>query len=155
MGRARSAAGERALLGGLLALVVVASCSQPRPDFGLSIAGTEIASREAICNDTGGCGAGACPPPVAPLTVVRAAPPIKLDFTADGDVTEIGGSVWLGDTMAVAAIETFMLPAGVRSWTSKSMAVYGRYYLNVSAQWSRQSDRGFRGRVFLVEIVPP
>src|SRR5207244_2571500 len=72
---------HRIPLVGVLFLVLLASCAVPRPTVGLTIAGTHVAgSREGSFCQTGGCRRHrpARAPPVAPLTAVRAAPPLRL-----------------------------------------------------------------------------
>lgn len=139
----------------LIGLVVAASCSVPPPGISVSIAGTAVAlGPEDRCDDVGGCGIGACPPPIAPLTVVRAAPPIRFDFSVDGGPAEIAVSVWQGETMGVAPIETFVLTADTRSHVASKMTS-GRYYLIVTLRWARTFDVGESSRALRVEIVSP
>jgi hypothetical protein len=141
----------------LVALILVASCSLPRPAVGLSIAGTSVTpSREGSYCQHSGC-SGACgdtAAPVAPLTTVRASPPIRLDFSPEGEVTEIHVQIWQGERSSGQPIESFGLPGRQPSRTSTAMTA-GRYYLAVSIEWSRAFDRGDTSRAFLVEIVPP
>lgn len=147
----------RAMLGALVLLVLVASCAGPRPTVGLRVAGTEVLpSREGSYCQTGGCNTFCAdgPPPMAPLTVVRTATPVRLDFSAAGEATEISGQVWQGETLSGAPLESFVLSGSERSHTSTRMAA-GRYYLHVSVRWSRLFDSGGSGYAFLIEIAPP
>jgi hypothetical protein len=145
------------MLGALVVLVLAASCAPQRPTVGLAIAGTEVpASREGSFCQGGACG-GACgdgPAPVAPLTVVRSATPVRLDFSAGREVAEIAGHIWQGETLSGPSIESFVLSGPERSHTSTRMAT-GRYYLAVLVRWSRLFDRGDSARAFLVDISPP
>jgi len=148
---------HRIPLVGVLFLVLLASCAVPRPTVGLTIAGTHVAgSREGSFCQTGGCSSHCAdgPAPVAPLSVVRAATPVRLDFSAGGEVTKIHGDIWAGESLSGQPIESFDLGNGARAYTSKAMAA-GRYYMLVSLQWSRPLDSGDTGLAFHVEIVPP
>jgi hypothetical protein len=137
----------------LISLVLWASCSSPH-DVGLSIAGTTVsASREASCHDTG-CGGGACPAPVAPLTIVRTTTPVRLDFLVGSDVNQIHGGIWEGERMRAKTIEQFTLVAGARSYTTSEVKPGGRYYIFVMINWSTLLDRGDSSRAFLIDIAP-
>ena len=68
----------------------------------------------------------------APLTVVRAATPIRLAFVTGGEVNQIGGNIWQGETMAGQPIETFTLRSGARSYTTSQLKSGGRYYIAVT-----------------------
>jgi len=141
----------------VLFLVLLASCALPRPTVGLAIAGTNVpGSREGSFCQTGGCSSHCAdgPAPVAPLTVVRAGTPVRLDFTAGSEVTKIHGDIWPGESMSGQPTESFDLENGARTYTSRAMAG-GRYYMLISLQWSRPLDSGGTGLAFLVEIVPP
>ena len=139
----------------VIALVVLASCAQSRPDVGLTISGTTVpASRGGNCEDTG-CSGGACPPPVAPLTVVRATSPVRLDFVVGSEVDQINGNIWRGETMMEKTIETFTIEGDARSHTTAKLEPGGRYYIIATVQWSRVLDRGLTSRAFLVEIASP
>ena len=141
----------------VLLLVLLASCSLPRPTVGLAISGTNVAgSREGSFCQTGGCTSYCAdgPAPVAPVTMVSVAAPVRLDFSAGSDITTIHGDIWHGDSMSGQAIESFDLDSRERSYTSKAIAA-GRYYILIGLQWSRPLDRGDSGLAFLVEIVPP
>jgi hypothetical protein len=148
----------RRALATVIALVLWASCSLPRPDVGLTISGTTIpASREGSYCQSGGC-SGICadgPAPAATLTVVRATTPIRLDFVAGGDVNEISGNIWQGDTMAGRPIESFTLQSGARSYMTSQVKSGGRYYIAVLIRWSRLVDRGDTSYAFLIDIAPP
>ncbi|TMF77457.1 MAG: hypothetical protein E6I18_09065 [Chloroflexi bacterium] len=113
-------------------------------------------AREGSFCQTGGCSSHCAdgPAPVAPLTVVRAATPVRLDFSAGDEVTKIHGDIWAGESLSGQPIESFDLGNGARAYTSKAMAA-GRYYMLVSLQWSRPLDSGDTGLAFHVEIVPP
>jgi hypothetical protein len=144
-------------LAAVLFLVLLASCSLPRPSVGLAIAGTDVpGSREGSYCQTGGCSSYCAdgPAPVAPVTVVHVGAPIRLDFSAGGDVTTIHGDIWRGETMSGQPVESFDLGSGQRSYTAKAMTA-GRYYILVGLQWSRPLDRGDSGLAFSVEIIPP
>jgi hypothetical protein len=129
----------------------------PRPTIGLAIAGTDVpASHEGSYCQSTAC-SGACADrlaPTAPLTVVRASPPVRLDFSAGAEVTAIGGNVWTGETIAGTPIESFILGPGQRSYTSTKMSG-GRYYIAVRLRWSRPLDGGDTSRAFQIEIIPP
>lgn len=139
------------------ALVLLASCSVPRPGIGLTISGTSVMpSREGSFCQVGGC-SGVCrdgPAPEAPLTTVRAMAPIRLDFSSPSEVSQIQAGVYLGNGMVGAPIESFTLSGSERSHTSARMGP-GRYYILLSFWWSRFIDRGSSGAAFLVEIVSP
>ena len=138
-------------------LLLLASCSLPRPTAGLSIAGTNVpGSREGSYCQTGGC-SGVCGDslaPVAPLTPVRARPPVRLDFSAGAEVDQIHGDVWEGETMTGRPVESFELRGSDRSYTSQLMRD-GRYYLLISLGWSRVTDHGDTSVAFAVELTPP
>ena len=102
------------------------------------------------CSDT-----GACPPPVAPLTVVRTTTPVRLDFVVGGEVHQIDGAIWRGETMTATVIETFTIARGGRSHTTVELKPGGRYYMIATITWSRFLDRGLTSRAFLVEIASP
>jgi hypothetical protein len=138
-------------------LVLLASCSLPRPSVGLAIAGTNVpGSREGSFCQTGGCTSecGDGPPPAAPLTVVRAAAPVRLDFSAGAEIDQIHGEIYRGETTSGQSLETFDLRGNERAYSSRVMRD-GRYYVLVSFGWSRVTDRGDAGGAFSVEIVPP
>ena len=148
---------DRRRFGAVLLLVLLASCSLPRPTVSLAIAGTNVpASREGSYCQSGGCSAHCAdgPAPVAPLTRVQVGTPVRLDFSAGSDVTAIHGDIWRGDSISGQPIESFDLAGDERSYTAKEMAG-GRYYVLVSLRWSRPLDSGDSGVAFLVEIVPP
>jgi hypothetical protein len=142
----------------VIALVLWASCALPRPNVGLTISGTTVpASREGSYCQGGGC-SGMCadgPAPVAPLTVVRAATPVRLDFMTGGEVNQISGNIWQGDTMAGQPIETFTLESRARSYTTSQLKSGGRYYIAVMIGWSRFIDRGDTSYAFQVELASP
>jgi hypothetical protein len=111
------------------------------------------ASREGNC-ETGGC-SGACPAPVAPLTIVQTTTPVRLDFVAGNDVNQIHGAIWQGESMGAKAIESFTLVDGARSYMTTELKPSGRYYIIVLIYWSRLLDRGDSSRAFLIEIASP
>jgi hypothetical protein len=132
-------------------VVVFALCARPRPDVGLTISGTIVHGSTGNCSD-----GAACPPPVAPLTLVRATIPVRLDFVVGDEVDQISAAVWQGETMTGTTIEGFTtLEGGARSHTSAQLKPSGRCYIIANIRWSRFLDRGIRSRAFLVEIVPP
>ena len=138
-------------------LLLLSSCSLPRPTAGLSIAGTNVpGSREGSYCQTGGC-SGVCGDslaPVAPLTPVRAAFPVRLDFSAGAEVDQIHGDIWEGETMTGRPTESFELRGSDRSYMSQLMRD-GRYYLLISLGWSRVTDHGDTSVAFAVELTPP
>jgi len=138
-------------LAAVIALVVLALCTRPRPEVGLTISGTTVPASSGNCED-----GGACPPPVAPLTVVRATTPVRLDFVAVSEVDQINGAIWRGETMMGKAIETFTIEGDARSHTTTEMKPGGRYYIIATVRWARFLDRGgLITRAFLVEIASP
>lgn len=137
-------------LAAVIGLVAFALCSRPRPDVGLTISGTIVPASTGNCAD-----GGACPPPVAPLTVVRATTPVRLDFVVGNDVDQINGAIWRGETMMGTAIETFNITRGARSHSTSELKPGGRYYIIATISWSRFVDRGVTSRSFLVEVVSP
>ena len=141
----------------VLLLVLLASCSLPRPTVGLAINGTTVqGSREGSYCQTGGC-SGVCADslaPTAPLTAVRAPAPVRLDFSTGAEVNQIHGDIWRGDAMNGQPLESFELRGTERSSTSQQMRE-GRYYLLVSLGWSRVTDRGDTSVAFLIELTPP
>jgi len=141
----------------VLLLVLLASCSLPRPTVGLAIAGTNVpASREGSYCQSGGC-SGVCgdtTAPTAPLTAVRAPAPIRLDFSGGAEINQIHGDIWQGETMIGQPLETFDLGVAQRSYTSLKMRE-GKYYLLVSVRWSRVTDSGDTSFAFAVAITPP
>jgi len=141
----------------LLLLVLLASCSLPRPPVGLAIAGTTLpGSREGSYCQSGGCSSVCAdgPAPTAPLAIVRAAAPIRLDFSAGPEINQIHGDIWRGETMAGPPLESFDLHGNERSYTSHLMGE-GRYYLLVSVGWSRVTDHGDTSVAFSVELASP
>jgi hypothetical protein len=142
----------------VISLVVMASCTLPRPEAGLTIAGTTVQpSREGSYCQGGGC-SGICadgPAPTAPLTLVRATTPIRLDLLAGAEVDQIHGDIWAGETMAGTPIESFTLTGAARSYTATELRPGGRYYIFVTIGWSRLLDRGDSSRAFLVDIASP
>lgn len=136
----------------VIALVVVALalCARPRPEVGLTISGTTAPGSSGNCSDT-----GACPPPVAPLTLVPATTPVRLDFVVGNEVNQISAAIWRGETMTGTIIEMFTLDGGARSYTATQLKPDGRYYIIANITWSRFLDRGLASRAFLVEIAPP
>jgi hypothetical protein len=149
---------HRLALATVIAVVLWSSCALPRPDVGLTIAGTTVpASREGSYCQSGGCN-GACgdgPAPVAPLTVVHTTTPVRLDFLAGGEVNQIQGDIWQGERIAGPPIESFTLAGGAGSHTTTELKPGGRYYIAVSIRWSRLLDRGDTSRTFLVDITSP
>lgn len=137
-------------LAAVIALVVLALCARPRPEVGLTISGTTVPASSGNCQD-----GGACPPPVARLTVVRTTTPVRLDFVVGNEVDQISAAIWRGETMTGTTIETFTLEASVRSHTTTQLKTDGRYYIIANVRWSRLLDRGLTTRAFLVEIAPP
>jgi hypothetical protein len=79
---------------------------------------------------------------------------VRLDFSADTDVTTIHGDIWRGERISGQPVESFDLGGGARSYTATSMT-RGRYYILVGLRWSRLLDSGGTGIAFLVEIAPP
>jgi hypothetical protein len=142
----------------VISLVLWASCALPRPEVGLTISGATIpASREGSFCQGGGC-SGTCgdgPAPSAPLTLIHATTPIRLDFVTDVEVNQIHGDIWQGETIAGHPIESFTLVGAVRSYTTTALKPGGRYYIAVSIGWSRLLDRGDSSRAFLVDIASP
>jgi hypothetical protein len=141
----------------VLLLVVLASCSLPRPTVGLAIGGTTVTgSREGGFCQTAGCSSqcGDGPAPVAPLTSLRAAAPVRLDFSGGPEINQIHADIWKGETISGQPLETFDLRGTERSYTSQRIGD-GRYYLLVSVGWSRITDHGDVSLAFLVEIAPP
>lgn len=140
----------------VLLLVVLGSCSLPRPTVALMIADTSVpGSREGSYCQTGGC-SGVCADslaPVGPLTTVRAATPIRLDFSGGAEINQIHGDIWRGETMAGPPLESFDLRGAERSYTSQQMRD-GRYYLLISLGWSRVTDHGDTSIAFSVELSP-
>lgn len=136
----------------VIALVVsaLALCARPRPEVGLTISGTTVPASSGNCLDR-----GACPPPVAPLTLVRTTTPVRLDFVAGGEVNQIHGAIWQGETMGAKAIEQFTLTGAMRSYTATELKAGGRYYIIALIYWSRLLDRGDSSRAFLIEIASP
>src|SRR5882672_2011615 len=116
---------RRLALAAVIALVVsaLALCARPRPEVELTISGTTVPASRGNCED-----GGACPPPVAPLTVVRATTPVRLDFVAVNEVDQINGAIWRGETMMGTAIETFTIEGETRSHTTTQLKPGGRYY---------------------------
>ena len=95
------------------------------------------------------------PAPAAPLTVVRATTPIRLDFVAGAEVNQIDGNIWQGETMSGNPIESFTLASAARSYTTTQLKPGGRYYIAVLIGWSRLLDRGDTSRSFLIDIASP
>jgi hypothetical protein len=95
-----------------------------RPDVGLTISGATVAaSREGSFCQGGGC-SGTCgdgPASSAPLTLIHATTPIRLDFVADVEVNQIHGDIWQGETIAGRPIESFTLADGLRSYTTTAL----------------------------------
>jgi hypothetical protein len=116
----------------------------------LTISGTTVPASSRNCQD-----GGACLPPVAPLTVVRATTPVRLDFVVGNEMDQISAAIWRGETMIGTTIETFTLEGGARSHTTTQLKPDGRYYIIANVRWSRFLDRGITTRAFLVEIAPP
>ena len=143
---------RRLALAAVIALVVLALglCARPRLDVGLTISGTAVPGSSGNCRD-----GDACPPPVAPLTVVRTTTPIRLDFVVGNEVDQINAAIWHGETMTGSTIETFTLEGGARSQTTSRLEPGGRYYIIATIIWSRFLDRGVSSRAFLIEIAPP
>jgi hypothetical protein len=143
---------RRLALAAVIALVVsaLALCARPRPEVGLTISGTTVPASRGNCED-----GGACPPPVAPLTVVRTTTPVRLDFVVGNEVDQISAAIWRGETMIGTVIETFTLEGGARSHTTTQLKPDGRYYIIANIRWSRFLDRGITSRAFLVEIASP
>jgi hypothetical protein len=137
-------------LAAVIALVVLALCARPRPEVGLTISGTTVPASSGNCQD-----GGACPPPVAPLTVVRTTMPVRLDFVVGNEVEQINGAIWRGETMMGTTIETFTIEGDARSYTTTQLKPDGRYYIIATVQWSRFLDQGLTTRAFLVEPAPP
>ena len=147
----------RGAFGVVLLVVLLASCSLPRPTVGLAINGTNVpGSREGSYCQSGGCSSYCAdgPAPVAPLTPIRVETPVRLDFSAGSDVTTIHGDIWRGEAIGGQPIESFDLVGGDRSYVARGMTA-GRYYILVSLRWSRPFDSGDSGVAFLVEIAPP
>jgi hypothetical protein len=134
----------------VIALVALALCARPRPEVGLTISGTTVTGSQGSCRD-----GGACPPPVAPLTVVRATTPVRLDFVVGNEVDQISTAIWRGETMAGTAIETFTIEGDARSHTTTQLKPGGRYYIIATVLWSTFLDHGVTSRAFLVEIASP
>ena len=147
----------RGRFGAVLLLVLLASCSLPRPAVGLAIAGTTVpGSREGSYCQTGGC-SSVCADglaPVGPLTTVRAATPIRLVFSGGAEINQIHGDIWRGETMAGPPLESFELRGNDRSFSSQQMRD-GRYYLLISLGWSRVTDHGDTSVAFSVNLTPP
>jgi len=147
----------RGRFGAVLLLVLLASCSLPRPAVGLAIAGTTVpGSREGSYCQTGGC-SSVCADDLAPvglLTTVRAATPIRLVFSGGAEINQIHGDIWRGETMAGPPLESFELRGNDRSYVSQQMRD-GRYYLLISIGWSRVTDHGDTSVAFSVELTPP
>jgi len=147
----------RGAFGVVLLLVLLASCSLPRPTLGLAINGTNVkASREGSYCQSGGCSSYCAdgPAPVAPLTTLRVGTPVRLDFSAGGEVNTIHGDIRRGESISGQPIESFDLVGGDRSYVARGMTA-GRYYILISLRWSRPFDSGDSGVAFLVEIAPP
>ena len=109
-----------------------------------------------VSASSGNCEDGAaCPPPLAPLTVVRATTPVRLDFVAGSEVDQINGAIWRGETMGAKTIESFTLVDGARSYTTTELKPGSRYYMIVLIYWSRFLDHGNSSRAFLIEIASP
>jgi hypothetical protein len=134
----------------VIAIVVLALCARPRPEVGLTISGMTVPASSGNCDD-----GGACPPPVAPLTLVRATTPVRLDFVVGNEVDQINGNIWQGETMGLRPIETFKIEGRARSHTTTQLRPGGRYYIIASIHWSRFLDQGVTFRAFLVEIASP
>jgi hypothetical protein len=143
---------RRLALAAIIALVVsaLALCARPRPEIGLTISGTTVPGSSGNCGD-----GGACPPPVAPLTLVRTTTPVRFDFVVGNEVDQISAAIWRGETMIGTVIETFTLEGGARSHTTTQLKPDGRYYIIANIRWSRFLDRGVTSRAFLVEIASP
>jgi hypothetical protein len=101
--------------------LALALCARPRPAVGLTISGRTVPGSSGNCRD-----GGACPPPVAPLTVVRATTPVRLDFVVRDKVDQISVAIWRGETMTETTIETFKLE-GTWSQTTNLLKPDGRY----------------------------
>ena len=143
---------RRLALAAVIALVVsaFALCARPRPEVGLTISGTTVPASRGNCAD-----GGACPPPVAPLTVVRTTMPVRLDFVVGNEVDQISAAIWHGETMGAKTIESFTLVDGARSYTTTELKPGSRYYMIVLIYWSRFLDHGNSSRAFLIEIASP
>jgi len=147
----------RRAFGVVLLLVLLASCNLPRPTVGLAINGTNVqGSREGSYCQTGGCSSYCADSlaPSAPVTAVRAAAPIRLDFSGGAEINQIHGDIWPGDAMNGQPIESFDLRGTERSYAPRQMRG-GRYYLLVSLGWSRVTDHGDTSIAFSVELSQP
>jgi hypothetical protein len=148
---------RRGRFGAVLLLVLLATCSLPRPTVGLAVEGTNVpGSREGSYCQTGGC-SGVCAdslPPAAPLTAVRASTPVRLDFSGGTEINQIHGDIWRGATMNGRPLESFDLRGNERSYTSQLMRD-GTYYLLISLGWSRVTDHGDTSIAFSLELTPP
>ena len=141
----------------VIALVLVGSCSLPRPSVDLTINSTSIAgSREGSFCQSGGCSAmcGDAPPLSAPLTRVMAGAPYVFEFSTGAEVNRIHVDLFPGDGLqGQSTAYTFDL-SGTERRHSTTTPLAGHYYIVVTIGWSRFTDRGDTSRMFQVDIAP-
>lgn len=141
----------------VIALVLVGSCSLPRPGVELTISGTQLTgSREGSYCQSGGC-SGVCadaPPLNAPLTRVAASPPYVFEFATGSEVNQIHVDLFSGDGLrGQSPAYTFDLSGSERRH-STTTPLAGHYYIVVGVGWSRLIDRGDTSRIFQIDVVP-
>lgn len=95
------------------------------------------------------------PAPVAVLTRVPGTAPVRLDFVTGGEVNQISGNIWQGETMGDRPIESFTIQGRTRSYTTSEVKPGARYYIAVLIGWSRFLDRGDTSYAFLIDVAPP
>jgi hypothetical protein len=149
---------SRLPLGAMLAAILLASCGG-RPGLTVSI-GTETVpmvvgstTEGTACSTSHGDG----PSPNVPLTTVRGAAPLTINFEAGQGATEIRG--WLYDVDAQSRptgvpIEEFKLSGRSGAFEPRSLLASRTYSITVNVVWSFVVTHGEETHLFRLRIEP-
>jgi hypothetical protein len=148
---------SRLPLGVLLVAILLASCGG-RPGLTVTIADETVPMVLGSTSEGTACSTsiGDAFPKTLPLTIVRAAPPLALQFEAGQGASEIRGAIY--DLAAPAASggpnEEFSVAGRTGSYETRSLIAGRTYRVLVNVRWSFVVTHGEETHLFEVRLEP-
>src|SRR2546428_11244883 len=149
--------GSRLPLGVFLVAILLASCGG-RPGVTVSIGGVVVPMALGSTSEGRACSSsiGDYFPGTLPLTIVRAALPLTLEFEAGQGASEIRGAIYDVDAPAASGgpNEEFNVAGRSGSYMARSVTAGRTYRVLVNVRWSFVVTHGEETHLFEVRLEP-